>query len=147
MKKLKLPKIKIKVTVSKGDKIIIKTPEEVELILKKIFDSDTILWTEEMVMICLNRANQVIGYHKVASGGFSGVICDPKVIMTIALQSAASSIILAHNHPSGNLKASNADIEITKKIKNACSFLDVNLLDHFIITNEGYLSLANEGII
>lgn len=147
MKKIKLPSIKVKVTISKGEKIVIQSPDHVYDVLRKIFNNDTLLWTEEMVMICMNRANQVIGYHKIASGGFSGVVCDPKVIMTIALQSAASSIILAHNHPSGNLQPSQADIEITKKIKNACDFLDMKLLDHMIVTDNGFTSLANEGII
>lgn len=147
MKKIKLPSIKVKVTISKGEKIVIQSPDHVYDVLRKIFNNDTLLWTEEMIMICMNRANQVIGYHKIASGGFSGVVCDPKVIMTIALQSAASSIILAHNHPSGNLQPSQADIEVTRKIKNACDFLDMKLLDHMIITDNGFTSLANEGII
>jgi DNA repair protein RadC len=145
MKKINLPKIKIKVTVSKGDKVILNTPEGTYEILRSIFDSDTINWTESMVLVCLNRQNQIIGYNKIASGGFSGVVCDPKVVMTLALQCAASSIILCHNHPSGNLKPSKSDIDITSKIKNACNYLDVKLLDHIIITDDGYLSLANEG--
>jgi DNA repair protein RadC len=141
---MKVPQIKVKVSITKGDKIQIQTPDDIIKILRSVFNSDTFNWTEEMVLISLNRSNYVIGFNKLASGGFSGVVCDPKVIMTIALQTAASSIILAHNHPSGSLKPSVADIEITKKIKNACSFLDINLLDHIILTNEGYTSMSNE---
>lgn len=145
MKKLKLPKIKVKVTMTRGDKIIITSPDDIYQTMKSIFNADTILWTEEMIVICLNRANQVIGYNKISSGGFSGVVCDPKVILTIALQTASSSIILAHNHPSGNLKPSQADIDVTVKIREACSYLDITLLDHLIITNDGYVSLTELG--
>lgn len=142
MKKIKLPKVKIKVSISNGDKIAITNSDDVINVCRNVFNADTLQWTEEMILICLNRANNVIGFSKIASGGFSGVVCDPKVIMTIALQTAASGIILAHNHPSGNLKPSNADIEMTNKIKHACSFLDIQLLDHVIITKDGHTSLA-----
>ncbi len=142
---MKIPQIKVKVTVSKGDRIVIDTPDAIVKLLRQVFNADTFQWTEEMVMISLNRANAVIGVSKVASGGFSGVVCDPKVIMSLALQTAASSIILAHNHPSGNLKPSRADINVTEKIKGACEYLDVTLLDHIILSQDGFYSMANEG--
>jgi len=91
---MKLPKIKIKVYISKGEIHTITSSDDVARICKSIFTADTINWTEEMMVVCLNRANVVVGYHKVSSGGFSGTVCDPKVILTIALQCAASSIIL-----------------------------------------------------
>lgn len=141
MKKLKLPKIKIKVSITGGERYQIKSPDDVANVCRSIFNADTLQWTEEVMIICLNRANVVMGYSKISSGGFSGTVCDPRVIMTFALQCAASSIILAHNHPSGNLTPSSGDIEMTKKIKQACSYLDVNLLDHVIITDEGYYSI------
>jgi DNA repair protein RadC len=147
MKKIKLPKIKIKVSVSDGDRITVSSSEDVVNVCKSIFNADTIDWTEEMIMVCLNRANVVIGVNKIASGGFSGVVCDPKVIMTLALQCAASSVILAHNHPSGNLTPSRGDIDITRKIRGACEYLDIKLLDHVIITSKGSYSMLDNGDI
>jgi DNA repair protein RadC len=144
---MKIPQIKVKVTVTKGEEYKVTSPDTMIDLLRKVFNADTFNWTEEMVLVCLNRANVVIGFHKVASGGFSGVVCDPKVIMTIALQSAASGIILAHNHPSGNLKPSQADIDVTTKIHNACGYLDIKLYDHIILTSEGYTSLSELGHI
>ena len=147
MKKYKFPKIKVKVSVTKGDKVTITSPEKMVEVMRSIFDADTILWTEEVIMVCLNRANDVVGYYRVSSGGFSGTILDPRVVMTIALNNASSSIILAHNHPSGNLKPSEGDKAITEKIRKACAFFDMNLLDHLIITDESYLSFKEEGLI
>lgn len=144
---MKLPKIKIKVSISKGEEHTIKSSDDVANICKSIFSADTIDWTEEMILICLNRANVVIGYYKVSSGGFAGTVCDPKVVLTIALQSAASGIILSHNHPSGNLMPSDVDIKLTRKIKEACSYLDINMLDHVIITSKGHYSMLDNGII
>ena len=147
MKKYKFPKIKVKVSVTKGDKVTITSPDKMVEVMRSIFDADTILWTEEVIMVCLNRANDVVGYYKISSGGFSGSVVDPRVVMTIALQNASSSIILAHNHPSGNLKPSEGDKAITEKIKNACAFFDMKLLDHLIITDESYFSFNEGGLI
>jgi DNA repair protein RadC len=147
MKKYKFPKIKVKVSVTKGDKVTITSPEKMVEVMRSIFDADTILWTEEVIMVCLNRANDVVGYYRVSSGGFSGTVLDPRVVMTIALNNASSSIILAHNHPSGNLKPSEGDKAITEKIKNACAFFDMKLLDHLIITDESYFSFNEGGLI
>jgi DNA repair protein RadC len=147
MKKYKFPKIKVKVSVTKGDKVTITSPDKMVEVMRSIFDADTILWTEEVIMVCLNRANDVVGYYKVSSGGFSGTVLDPRVVMTIALNNASSSIILAHNHPSGNLKPSEGDKAITEKIRKACAFFDMNLLDHLIITDESYFSFKEEGLI
>jgi DNA repair protein RadC len=144
---MKLPKIKIKVSISKGEQYTITSSDDVANVCRSIFSADTISWTEEMLVICLNRANVVIGYHKVSSGGFAGTVCDPKVIMTIALQTAASSIILTHNHPSGNLKPSEQDVKVTRKIHDACALLDLKLLDHVIITADNHYSMLENGNI
>ena len=146
MKKVKFPEIKVKVTRTKGDEYQIKSSQDAVDVFRQIFNADTILWTEEMILLCLNRANKVIGYYKISSGGFAGTVCDPKVVLTIALQSAASSIIMAHNHPSGNLNPSDADIKIAKKIKLACELLDINCFDNLIITDESYTSFEERGL-
>ncbi|HEX8546682.1 MAG TPA: DNA repair protein RadC [Cytophagaceae bacterium] len=100
---------------------------------------------EEFWIILLNRANQIIKKQPVSSGGVSGTIADPKIIFKIALENLASGIILAHNHPSGNLKPSEADILLTNKLKAGGKLLDTPILDHIIFTNQSYYSFADEG--
>ena len=95
----------------------------------------------------LNRANKVLGIYPVSKGGVSGTLVDPKLIFSVALKCNASSIILAHNHPSGNLFPSENDKELTQKLKSAGNFLDIKVLDHLIITPEGYFSFADEGLL
>lgn len=107
--------------------------------------SDKMDYIEEMTMIGLNRANKVIGFFKIAIGGTSCVIADPKVILQAALLMNAAAIILCHNHPSGNLEPSEADLRLTDKLKAASILLEIRLLDHIILTNEKYYSLADEG--
>lgn len=102
---------------------------------------------EEFWIILLNRANRITSKHLISKGGQAGTIADPKIIFNIALENHAASIILAHNHPSGNLKPSQADLDLTKKLKSAGQFLDLPVLDHLIITDQGFLSFADEGII
>jgi DNA repair protein RadC len=115
-------------------------------VLRSIW-SDRLEHVEEFVVICLNRANRMLGWAKVSSGGLSGTVADPKVIFQIALKSNASSIILAHNHPSGNLQPSEQDIRLTRKNKEAGLMLDLQVIDHIILTSEGYYSFADEGTL
>jgi len=98
-------------------------------------------------LLLLNRQNQIIGRHFLAKGGMTGTIIDTRVIFQVALKSNATSIMMAHNHPSGNLQPSDADIKITKQIKQAGNILDIPLIDHIILTEESYLSFADEGIL
>ncbi|MFT4031185.1 MAG: DNA repair protein RadC [Siphonobacter sp.] len=100
---------------------------------------------EEFWLLLLNRANQVIRPIQVSSGGVSGTVADPKIIFKFALEHLASSIILAHNHPSGNLQPSQADKELTCKLKEAGKLLDIPVLDHLIIADHWYLSFVDEG--
>jgi len=102
---------------------------------------------EEFWIILLNRANVVIKKTPISLGGLSGTVADPKVIFKIALENTASSIVLVHNHPSGNLDPSSADVKLTKRLKEAGELLDVQVLDHIIFTNEAYLSFADEGTL
>jgi len=102
---------------------------------------------EEFWMLLLDRANQVIRKKQISSGGVSGTVVDPKIIFRHALEASASAIILCHNHPSGNLKASQADLNITKKLTEAGKLLDISVLDHLIIGEKGYMSFADEGMM
>jgi DNA repair protein RadC len=102
---------------------------------------------EEFWLLILNRANAVIKKELISRGGVSGTVVDTKIIFKTAVQHYASSLIICHNHPSGNLKPSEADIKITKNIKEAGRIMDIPLIDHLIITDSGYYSFADEGMI
>lgn len=102
---------------------------------------------EEFWILMLNRANQVIGKACISEGGASSTIVDPKKIFKNALENNAVAIVLGHNHPSGNLKASDDDIKITKKIIEAGNFLEISVLDHLIIGENAYFSFADEGLM
>ncbi len=102
---------------------------------------------EEFWVLLLNRSNKVIGKYNVSKGGVNGTVADPKIIFKYALDNLASAIILAHNHPSGNLLASQEDINITRKLMDAGKMLEIPILDHIIISDSGYYSFADEGIL
>ena len=102
---------------------------------------------EEFWVISLNRANMVMRQTSISRGGVAGTVADPKLIFKEALENLASSIILVHNHPSGNRQPSAADIALTKKLKEAGNFLDLPVLDHLIYTDNGYYSFADEGML
>lgn len=102
---------------------------------------------EEFWMLLLNRANKVIKTESISKGGISGTVVDVRLVSKSAIEHNTSSVILAHNHPSGNLKPSQQDIDITKKIKEALKLFDINLFDHLIIGEKEYFSFADEGII
>jgi len=102
---------------------------------------------EEFHVLYLNRANRVMGSQRISQGGISGTVIDVRLVLKAALERSASSIILAHNHPSGNLKPSESDIKITKKIGEASKTMEVQLLDHLIISDDSYFSFSDEGMI
>ncbi|WP_438945912.1 RadC family protein [Sediminibacterium sp.] len=105
------------------------------------------LQREVFAILLLNRANRIIHFEIVSEGGITGTVADPRIILKKALEHNATGIILCHNHPSGNLKPSHADEMLTKKIKNAASFLDILVTDHIIVSHEGYFSFADEGML
>lgn len=98
---------------------------------------------EEFWILLLNRSNKFIAKELISKGGLAGTIADPKIIFNIALQHNAAYIFMMHNHPSGNLKPSQEDIDLTKRIASAGKILDLPILDHLIITNDGYFSFAD----
>ncbi|MFD0939499.1 RadC family protein [Pedobacter boryungensis] len=102
---------------------------------------------EEFWILLLSRANFVIGKHFISKGGQAGTVVDPKIIFKVAIEHNASSIVLAHNHPSGNLTASGADIKITKQLIEAGKTLEITVYDHLIISDHSFLSMADEGLI
>ena len=102
---------------------------------------------EEFWILLLNRSNIVIGRERISTGGVAGTVVDAKLIFKTALQSLAPAIILCHNHPSGNLRPSQADIDITGKLKKGGESIDVTVLDHLIVSERGYYSFADEGVL
>jgi len=102
---------------------------------------------EEFWIMLLNRANQLITLKKISSGGVSGTVADVKMIFKEGLEHLASSIILAHNHPSGNKRPSDADLNLTKKLKNAGEILDIHIIDHIIFAENGFYSFADEALL
>lgn len=100
---------------------------------------------EEFWILLLNRANKVLRKYPVGTGGLTGTVADQRIIFKKALDEGACGIILAHNHPSGNLKPSQADIQLTRRMKEAGTIMDIPILDHIIISDTGYYSFADEG--
>jgi DNA repair protein RadC len=122
----------------------ISCSKDIYLLLSRYFAD---LNHEEFWIVLLNRANKVLSQHLISKGGQAGTVADPKVIYQAALEHNAASIILAHNHPSGSLKPSQADINLTRKLKEAGQLLDISVLDHLIFTDSSYLSFADEGLL
>jgi len=102
---------------------------------------------EVFAVVFLNRSNKIKHFEIISKGGLTHTVVDPRIIFLKAIEVQATSIVLCHNHPSGNLKPSKADEEITLKLKNAGKLLDINVIDHLIVSDEGYYSFADEGMI
>ena len=102
---------------------------------------------EVFAVLYLNRANKINHFEIISEGGITGTVADPRVILRMALEKDAINIILCHNHPSGSLKPSRADEQLTTKIKEAAKFLDITVLDHVIVSEDGHFSFADEGLI
>jgi DNA repair protein RadC len=126
------------------EKVSIKSSETVFSLFHPLLGD---LEHEEFWLLMLNRANKVIGRFKVSQGGLSGTVIDTRIILKKALDNLASSIIVCHNHPSGNNQPSDADVKITEKLKKAAGILEIKLLDHIIIADKSYFSFADEGLI
>ncbi|PKP34291.1 MAG: DNA repair protein [Bacteroidetes bacterium HGW-Bacteroidetes-17] len=141
-------KISYSTNVRPSDRIQISSSSASYKIFEAIFlESCDIEYREFFYVMLLNRANKCLGVSQISAGGQSGTVADPKLIFQAALKASASSIILCHNHPSGNLKPSEADIKLTNKIIAGGKLLDLPVLDHLIITSEAYYSFADEGLI
>lgn len=102
---------------------------------------------EVFAVIFLNKANKINHFEIISRGGITGTVADPRIILKLALEQGATSIILCHNHPSGNLKPSRADEELTQKIKIAARYLDIVVMDHVIVSEDGYYSFADDGLL
>jgi len=126
-------------------KPIIKRSQDIYEILIELFDITALTIKEECIALFLNRNNRIIGSYKVSSGGITSTVVDIRLVLGIALKSLSCGLILAHTHPSGNLQPSRADIDLTHNLREAAKLMDIRLLDHLIISTEGFYSFADEG--
>lgn len=125
----------------------ITSPKEAADYLRSIWNMDTIELREEFVVILLNHSKKVLGWSCLSIGGSNATIVEPSAVFQVALLGKANSILIAHNHPSGNLKASTADISLTSRLTDVGKLLGIPVEDHIVITQRGYLSLKEEGFI
>ena len=125
-------------------KTVIKTSNDIaEYLRLKLKDNST----EVFAVVFLNKANRINNFEIVSTGGITGTVADPRVILKKALEVDATSIVLCHNHPSGSLKPSKADEDLTFKIKEAAKYFDIRVMDHIIVSEDGYYSFADEGLL
>lgn len=136
-----------KSTVKPSDRPKITSANEAYKVLLQTWDLGLMGFVEQSKILLLNRANRVLGCYEVSSGSMHQTLADPKMIFAAALKGKASAIMLAHNHPSGSLTPSREDIALTHKLVMGGRLLDIEVIDHLIITSEGFVSFAEEGII
>ncbi len=126
------------------EKAVLRDSRDVALFMQTMLKDQP---NELFAVVFLNQANKVNHFEIISQGGITGTVADPRLILKKALEKNAVSLILCHNHPSGSLKPSRADEELTHKIKEAAKFFDIKVLDHLIVSEEGYFSFADEGIL
>jgi DNA repair protein RadC len=126
------------------EKPVVKTSRDIAAYLKAVLEDYKY---EVFAVLFLNQANKINHFEIISRGGITGTVADPRVILRKALEEDAVSLVLSHNHPSGNLKPSRADIELTQKIKEAARYFDIKVIDHIIVSQEGYYSFADDGLL
>jgi DNA repair protein RadC len=129
------------------DRFKISGSKDAYTLFMKNWDRDMIEFIEEAKMLIVNRANQSLGEIKLSSGGTTATVVDPKLVFAAAIKANAAGVLLAHNHPSCVLQPSQADIALTKRISEGGKLFDIMLLDHLIVSAEGYYSFADEGML
>jgi DNA repair protein RadC len=144
---MKVSEIKISYSNRNPLKIKVTSSKIIYDMVINHWDSDTIEYQEEVKIVLLNRSNTVLGIYELSKGGISGTVVDLRIILGVALKCNAACLIMVHNHPRGKLVPSDTDKTITSKLKQACELMDISLLDHLIISREGYHSFADEGIL
>ncbi len=127
-------------------RVKIVTNEDAAKFIRELYNDDIEIF-ESFFILMLNISNQTIGYAKISQGGITGTVVDVRIVAKYAVESLAISVVLAHNHPSGKLQASENDILITEKIKKCLMLLDIMVMDHIILTKNGYLSMVAENLI
>jgi DNA repair protein RadC len=126
------------------DKPVVQSSKDIAQYLKALLKDFTY---EVFAVLFLNQANKINHFEIISRGGITGTVADPRIILKKALEEDATSIVLSHNHPSGSLKPSKADEVLTQKIKEAAHYFDIKVIDHIIVSEEGFYSFADEGIL
>jgi DNA repair protein RadC len=143
-----MPELTIQYKKSEFKKVKLQSSKDTYDLLKDMYDLNTIDYYESVIILYLNKANNTIGWQMLAQGGLDGCVVDIRMIMSTALKIGATNLVLSHNHPTGQLKPSQADIRLTKEVKQAGEYLRINLLDHIIVTSDnGYFSFADESLL
>ena len=134
--------------VKASDRLQVKCSRDAYNLFMEHWNQDTIEHVEEFKVMLMNRSNAVLGIMEVSKGGISGTVTDVRILLQAAIKANASGIIVRHNHPSGNLSPSESDTKLTHKIKEAGNLMDIQLLDHLILTtNDNYYSFADNGLL
>lgn len=133
--------------VRAADRPKVRAPEEAYAVLMEHWDAGKIGLVEQFNVLMVNHAKACLGIAQVSTGSTSSCLVDPKVIFATALKANASGLILAHNHPSGNLRPSDADVQLTRRLAEGGRLLDVEVLDHLVVTPEGFASLRALGLM
>lgn len=129
------------------DRIQVQSSSTAYEILRQCWDENRIELVEQFKILLLDRRHTCLGVSEIATGGITGCVVDPRIVFATALKTRASGLILAHNHPSGNLKPSESDISLTRRLLHGGKLLDISVLDHLIITPHQYYSFADEGLM
>jgi DNA repair protein RadC len=147
MKKTLLNVAEIEVAYNTGNtpKVKIMSADDAYEVLLSSWNLETIELQEEFKILLLNRANEVLGVYPLSRGGITGTLVDQRLIFAVALKCNATGIIMCHNHPSGRLNPSEADISLTNSIAKSGALLEIKLLDHLIISKNSFFSFSNEG--
>lgn len=141
-----ISEISLKKTKTEFKKVKITNSKDAADYIRQFYSDDIGIF-ESFFILLMNRANNTIGYAKISQGGVTGTLVDNVILTKYAIESLSSGVILAHNHPSGNLKPSKTDMKLTAKIKECLKLFDIPVLDHVILTEDGYYSMADEGIL
>lgn len=143
-----VPQIKITYTRTRKEFLgKVTSSKDVADFIRRTFKAGTLELQESFIALYLNTANEILGYYNHTIGGINATIADRRLILATALASVSVGLIVAHNHPSGNLTPSQADLELTKRLKAGAETLDIKLLDHLIITKNSYYSFADNGMM
>ncbi len=126
---------------------VVSSSTSAEKYLRELWDPDTIELREEFVLLCLGSAHQVLGWIRLSTGGLDSTVVDPRLLFAVALQTASSAIIVAHNHPSGSLTPSKIDIETTRRIAAGAQAVGLKFLDHIIVGRDDTYSMARAGLL
>lgn len=140
--------VQYKPNVKKEDRVKITKSQDAEKVFRAVFDfNGGIEHKEYFYTMFLNRANEVIGVNKISEGGVGGTVVDPSIIFQAAVLVNAIGLILCHNHPSSSLKPSDADINLTKKLKEGGKLLDIDVMDHLILSADNFYSFTDNGLM